>query len=184
MKREAGFTLIEMIMVIALIATMLAFSIPNFQTGKIRQDVKSTARKFASDLRYAQTQTLAQKAHSETDPVHSVGLYLEKDAGRYTLFEDTDGNKQYEHGVDADLAVTSFQNGVLVKNIALNSPSGTANNKVTIMFSPTGETSSVGSPSCYELDCTQKLFIEFSSDKLTSELYDVVVNPSGLIEKP
>lgn len=186
MKHEAGFTLIEMITVIAIIATLLAFSIPNLRDGRVRQDVKHAARQFAADMLYAQTQTLAQNTADEGQTnVYPMGIKIAKTDNGYTVFEDTNPNGTYD-GPPADVQVSKvdFLTDVTLKDISVGNTSPSGINTAQILFAPVSDGSvKAGSPIC-DIDCTQPVHFLFSSNDPPSYTIEVVLNPSGLIEKP
>lgn len=186
MKRsEAGFTLIEMITVIALIATMLAFSIPNLRDGRVRQNIKEAARQFGADVVFAQSQTLAQ--HSNNGQVHAFGVYVKKTTGEYTVFEDVNGNQQFDAppiGPDTIFNQVTLQNDVRLQNISSGNELATQVSDVTIFFAPLADTGAIGSPTCSQpIDCTQKTYFQFKGGNLPDKV-NVVLNPSGLIQRP
>lgn len=189
---EAGFTLIEMITVIALIATMLAFSIPNLRDGRTRQSVKHDARQFASDLAFAQSQTLAQKVYdTNQQTVHPFGVYVNKSTKQYTVFEDMNNNARFDDpalvptSADSIFNRVGFQGDVELKNISFGNELPTQFQDLTVFFAAVSdEGASAGSPSCSSpIDCTQKVYFQFGSSRVP-ETVSVVLNPSGLIQKP
>lgn len=189
MKRnDAGFTLIEMITVIALIATMLAFSIPNLRDGRVRQDIKEAARQFGADVLFAQSETMAQ--HSNNDQVHAFGVNVKKSENAYIIFEDINDNQQYDVGSDPIFNAVTLQNDVRIQNISSDNELPTQVSDVTVFFAPLANVTAIGSPTCLSngsvsqpIDCTKRTYFQFKGGNLPDKV-NVVLNPSGLIERP
>jgi general secretion pathway protein H len=64
MRSERGFTLIEMLVVIAIVALIAAFALPQFTSAQAKADMTSTARRLAAGLR--NTRSLAM-AHGRSE---------------------------------------------------------------------------------------------------------------------
>src|SRR5579872_7309130 len=64
MRAESGFTLIEMLVVIAIIALIGAFVLPQFSGAQAKADMSSAARRLAAGLR--STRSLAM-AHGRSE---------------------------------------------------------------------------------------------------------------------
>ena len=84
-NRGAGFTLIEVIVVMAIAATALALVGSIVFRGPSTQDLKAAARTLASGLRHAQTTAMATR--------RDALLTLDLDAREYYLPADARGHK-------------------------------------------------------------------------------------------
>jgi general secretion pathway protein H len=60
----AGFTLLEMMIVLALMAIIAGFVIPIFGPGVSNTDLKRATREVAAGLRFARSQAIAQRSES------------------------------------------------------------------------------------------------------------------------
>jgi type II secretion system protein H len=83
MRRQAGFTIIELLTVVAMIGIMAAMGIPAIKSFSRSTDVKSAATQLAADGWLAR-----QRAIATSEP-HSIRF--DPDENRYRVFRD-DGN--------------------------------------------------------------------------------------------
>lgn len=60
MRSDRGFTLIEMLVVIAIVALLAAFALPRFSSAQAKADMTSTARILAAGLRSTRSLAMAQ----------------------------------------------------------------------------------------------------------------------------
>ncbi len=126
-----AFTLIEVMIVLALITLILGLSLLYTQTSIVRTDLNSQRDAFISQLRLAQSNAMSGKDGA------SYGVHIESDS--YTIFtgtnyvaEDT-GNLTYE-----------LPGTLEFMNLSLN---GSGSN--VVFTSPKGETSDYGSVDIY-----------------------------------
>ncbi|MBE0582383.1 MAG: type II secretion system protein [Desulfofustis sp.] len=93
-RRQRGFTLIELMVVLVLLSIMLAFSIPRFRTTILDDPLKQAARQLISLIREARQQAA----------VSELGCYLEFDieAGVVKLFCPVPPRTTAEEEVDED----------------------------------------------------------------------------------
>ena len=61
MKKQSGFTLIELMVVIAIVAIILAMGIPAFSSWKHRHDVESQINQLYSDIQLARSTAYVNK---------------------------------------------------------------------------------------------------------------------------
>lgn len=80
-KFLAGFTLIELIIVIAILSVLLAITIPNLVSYKKQTDLNNNVQEFVSTLKLAQNKALSSENNSK------FGVYLDAAANKYTLFK-------------------------------------------------------------------------------------------------
>ncbi len=103
MKKQAGFTLVEMITVVAIIAILTVIVVANFQGAEDKTNLRLGAEEFAGVLREAKNLSVAQQRETSADPLHSnpdvgvppggYGIYVTTSVStpnQYTLFADMD----------------------------------------------------------------------------------------------
>jgi len=89
-KNDSGFTLIELIIVIAILSALMVVTIPNFFYFNKSSNLDNSAREFASVLKLAQNKTLSSENNSQ------YGVYLNTGVSpnQYILFK----GDSYESG--------------------------------------------------------------------------------------
>lgn len=174
--REAGFTLVEMIVVISIIGIVMAFSIPNFARGRQEGEVRAAQRELTADLRLAQTTTISQHVdEADASNVDSMGVYFTKDA--YTLF--------YGDGVQT-FPQTTFTT-VKTKTLApaaLSSAALPSAGSLTLYFRITRDAAGdAGTFYCVPAGaCNPTTTFSLNSIQLPEYVKNVILHPSGLIQ--
>ena len=74
--RQAGFTLVELMIVVALVAILLALAAPSFRETLARNRLEGVAGELATDFQYARSEAVARNAQ--------VGLFVGSNC--YTVF--------------------------------------------------------------------------------------------------
>jgi len=129
-KRDKGFTLIEMMVVVGIIVFITALSFASYREGQSQYALQLSAQKLASDLRNAQNMALSTvTGNGEPAPAGGYGIYFNNSAGKnsaYTLFADTNINTTdpdlpaYVYSdQDTKLGDTDLKKGVEIGNISL-----------------------------------------------------------------
>ncbi|MDF1555839.1 MAG: GspH/FimT family pseudopilin [Deferrisomatales bacterium] len=143
-RSPAGFTLVEAMIVVAIIAVMLAVSAPGLLAGLPAMRVNGAARQLLSDLRLARTRSVEQGQWVLVQFDTGADTYLlaydvNKD-NQYTVAADGDPFKQ----VDLDDDYPSILFGTTVASTSadgVNLDSGTAN---TVTFRSNGTSGESG----------------------------------------
>jgi prepilin-type N-terminal cleavage/methylation domain-containing protein len=179
MKQQQGFTLVEMIVVIAIIGVMMAFSIPNFTLAKRQGQVQAVQRELASDLRLAQTTTLSQ----HVDPAHpnntnSMGLSIHRDG--YVVFYG-DGTTPYDP-LNTNFTVVKTKTALDIQPSYISSLQPNA--AVTLYFRPTRDAGGdVGTLLCIGSQCGggPDTIVTISSDQVPGFDKNIIIKSTGLI---
>ena len=93
LRKKNGFTLIEMIVVISILAIMVAVSIPAYRSYGRRNELRNAAQQVRQALVEAQNMALAPKAG-----VKGYGVHFQ--AKKYFVFADKNFDGWYDSGVD------------------------------------------------------------------------------------
>jgi type IV fimbrial biogenesis protein FimT len=125
MKRhpELGFTLIELMIVIALIAILAAIAFPNFREFMVQRRLNGAARQVMSDLMHARMQAVSQNNRfSVTFPSNH----------EYTILDDDDNDGVADGGEETQTRNIQTDDDNAYFDVTLNS---TAN---PVIFFPRG----------------------------------------------
>ena len=85
-----GFTLIEMIVSLAIITSVTTLFVANYHSANRRTDLIMTAQTLVADIHYAQSNTLGLAKYNNIVPAGGWGVSFDKNANAYTLFADLD----------------------------------------------------------------------------------------------
>lgn len=115
-SEQAGFTLVELLVVMGLIAIMAGLSFVNFIRPQTSASISGSVQTLMADIKSQQLKAMAGDSMSSTT-AESHGVYIESD--RYTLFKGTsyDGNDPDNFTVPAESGITftsTFQGDVFV----------------------------------------------------------------------
>ena len=106
---ERGYSLPEMLVVMAIIGVLSLIVVPNFMSFYRATKLKSSMRQFTTDLRSARQRAVADNS------VTKLTFQTDVQGGSYTIFESTDG-KAYD---DATKSWTTVATRTLEKPIFL-----------------------------------------------------------------
>lgn len=81
-NRDRGYTLIELILVIAIMAILFTISFPNFTRILSQYQLKSTANQLISDMRWVRQESIYGRSGM-------VKMYFERDKNYYAIDEGT-----------------------------------------------------------------------------------------------
>jgi len=124
-KKQNGFTVLELMVVMGIMVMMLLLTIPNFQSFDKNQVLETEADKLFSVLRQAQVWALTGQTVGGAR--YNFGVHFFSNclptACSYIFFKDdlTSGNKRYDVGEAYDTGQSSFSKGVYVSASSPNS---------------------------------------------------------------
>ncbi len=131
-KNKKGFSLIELMIVIAIMAIMAAIMLSMNSKSKIRLELETAMREVASGIRSAQNDALAGRRNANLSPCHfdfKLGANLYNVEGEFYNGRDCEnGTKSYaiiESGeFPKGVNVVAKYKGKIVSNIGFNVPFG------------------------------------------------------------
>lgn len=128
-RRPAGFTLMEMVIVVVVIGVLAGMAVPGFLSYIPKMRVKSQARDIVSQLRLARAQAITERKP------YGVAIVLDKQCS--VFFADLDGDPDsFDPGADSTIKENVSPKSVKMTSCSLN------NGCVT--FNSTGSASSSG----------------------------------------
>jgi type II secretion system protein H len=127
MKREAGFSMIELMVVAVIMAIALAASIPSLRSHTASVNLNKGADKIAASLKLARTRAVATNV--------PIVVEFDGDAGTYLMYQDDD-----EDGI-CDANETCAGPYDMPNRTSINSISFTNS---TVTFAPSGSASETG----------------------------------------
>jgi prepilin-type N-terminal cleavage/methylation domain-containing protein len=84
MERNSGFTLVELMVVIALFAIAAAMAVPNYLAYSTRARLQGAESNLVADFELARSKAIRENGN--------VAVVFNADGRGYTVFEDFDGN--------------------------------------------------------------------------------------------
>lgn len=102
--RQSGFTLVELMVTLAVVVVLIGLAVPSFQTLLVSQRLNTAADMLISDFRYARSEAI-KRTNQVTICVSSNGTSCTSDAlwkDGWIVFVDDNGNKVVD---DDDLVV-------------------------------------------------------------------------------
>ncbi|MGZ8934442.1 MAG: GspH/FimT family pseudopilin [Methylobacter sp.] len=164
--RNSGFTLLELMLVIAIIAILAALAVPSFSTTLAKQRTTGAAEAVLADLRWARAEAIKRNRNVRV-------TFTNGSAWHYTIHADPAGSNTQLKTVDGSdfpsitLATASFDNSVAyttfesTRGTSLNSVGSLSSNEgtvtitsnnfsVSVIVSPLGSARICGSMGGYE----------------------------------
>ncbi|PIR92863.1 hypothetical protein COT99_04015 [Candidatus Falkowbacteria bacterium CG10_big_fil_rev_8_21_14_0_10_43_10] len=118
LRTGAGFTLVEMLVAIGIIAAMSTMFLSDYRGADRRSSLKLEAHKFAGDVRKAQNMAMGSIEYNGSIPSGGWGIYIPNtaDDNTYVIFADLNGNEDY----DGEPADAIYETVTLTNNIAFS----------------------------------------------------------------
>jgi prepilin-type N-terminal cleavage/methylation domain-containing protein len=168
-----GFTLTELLTVLAIIFILTSVSFPAYRTAQKQYVLENAARKLAQDIRKAEEMAISARiceiCQNEVPP--GYGIHFQQGNLSYFIYADTNptqGNERYDGG-DKIIETISFESGVFIKSLTLPS--------LSVNFKPPDPKIRIGNDTQTLNEAS--IVISLSSDQ--SKTKTIRVNKAGLI---
>ncbi len=171
-KNQSGFTLIETLVSISIIALISGIFIANYRGAEKRSNLNLAAQKVASDIRFAQNYALGLQEFNGSSPPGGWGVYFTAASSQYIIFADTnapDGNQNYD-GASEMFRLLDLPDGITISLIDGASPAS-----VSIVFDPPDPITWVYGADDNSVDITL-------TESVTGTAKTITVNFLGLID--
>ena len=129
-KTKAGFSLIELVVSLSIIAMITVLFMANYKTGNKRTDLVMTAQRLVADIHLAQNNSLGLVKYNGEVPAGGWGISLDMAKGGYTLFADlnapgTSGSMSYNPDTEGNTSygarLTDFSSTVVISSLKIGS---------------------------------------------------------------
>ena len=105
MTRNNGFTVMELLIIIAIAGILAAIAVPNYMTHKDRANLRGATSNLVGDFEFTRSRAIRENGN--------VALVFNVDGGGYTVFEDFNEN-WVQDGDELRLRAVDFPSGVSV----------------------------------------------------------------------
>lgn len=96
MKKSQGFSLVEIIVVTAIILLFTALILPNYKAGQLQYALRLSSQRLALDLRRVQNLAMSTAGFDDRKaPKGGYGIFFDSSKKSYFLFADCNGSKDY-----------------------------------------------------------------------------------------
>jgi len=142
-KTEAGFTLIEMIVALAIVVIIMSVIVIDYSTSRFKLALSRSAQKLSLDLHRVETDSLTTREFKSSGVPYGWGIHFYGvDSTNYTIFADLDNNKARAGGGAEDLATFNFESGVKVLSANITDVVFIPPDP-DVIFTPSGPTASI-----------------------------------------
>lgn len=137
-QHEAGFTLIELMVTVAIAAILASLAVPSFRSMLVKRAVVAAADAMISDLRYARSEALKRSnfvslcASSNGTSCFGAGAVWKSG---WIVFIDANGDGSWDAGDEIIRVQQAFDSIASIQN-------DPANDRVFFAYQPTGITKS------------------------------------------
>lgn len=99
-NKQKGFTLVELLVSVSIIAIMSTLFFVNYRQGGVGVDLNAAANSVASKIRVAQNYSLGTKKFNNLTPLGGWGVHIDYENynNQYIMFADIDGDFTYDLG--------------------------------------------------------------------------------------
>lgn len=178
--KKKGFTVIELVVSIAIISMVTAIFLVNYRTVNRRSDLTMISQKVVTDIRMAQNYSLGLARYGENGstniPSGGWGIYLDLQNygnNKYIIFADDNANGVYDSGeanINYGAALIDLPENIIIQSLSVGS-------RANVTFLPPDPITTIKS----ELTSHPQLDIVIK-DLRTNNIKTIRINYLGLVE--
>ncbi|MBU3935024.1 prepilin-type N-terminal cleavage/methylation domain-containing protein [Patescibacteria group bacterium] len=168
-KNSAGFSLVELIVVMAIISLLSIVVFANYRTGEKQFALQRSAYKLAQDIRRVQNMAISAREFQGNVPPR-YGLEFEKNRAYYFLFADINDNGRYEPS-DVEVERITFEEGIKIQDLFTSASKTT----VWVAFKPPDPLTTIQDPA-------PRSTLRIQLINVNGQTKIINVNKAGLIE--
>ncbi len=175
---QQGYTLVELLVVVAIIVALTAVVLSNFPQAKLQFSLGRVAYKFQQDGRRAEELALSSTQFTDSAGPHSIagyGIYVDQaNPKQYIIYADSvPGNHHYDPGADYIVETVDF--GTTEPGIVMQQFNNVVGTTLSVNFAPPNPVTTI-TPTSSSVD------VVFAQESDTSKTKTVSINSVGLIE--
>jgi len=112
--QQAGFTLLELVIVVFIIGTLSGLVLANHRSGQKKYALSQTTQQLVSDLR--KVQNMAMSGVDIEGQYYGYGIYIRRldSVVYYRIYADKDGDSKYDS--DESLETVNLPEGIEIKS--------------------------------------------------------------------
>lgn len=134
LRRSAGFTLVELMMVVAILAIVMAIAVPSFNTMIKNNRLVAASNDLAGALHYARSEAVRRGRSVEVDAIsNDIGNGLR-------VWFDNDGDGSLDDGEELRLVRLETAGDIAISGDS----DGTTGNDISLSYSPRGSVAGAG----------------------------------------
>jgi len=116
-RRCGGFTLVELVVVLAIVSIITSMAMVNYKASQQQLAIQRSAAKLASDIRRTQEMTLSAR-EIPNSTIYGYGMYFNTgNPNQYIIYADKNGDSSYNGG-NEDVEIISFESGVELDSLS------------------------------------------------------------------
>jgi len=171
-KNKKGFTLIELMISVSIIAMISTLYLTNYQGANKQSQLSLATQKLASDIRLAQNYSLGLLDYEGDIPDGGWGINLKKGNDYYTIFADS-GDGFYAFDDVEEYRRVDLPNGVIIDSLVVGDIPDPESN-LDIVFLPPDPITYINA-----IDDTK---VEITLKNIENSVSKIEVNFFGLID--
>lgn len=178
-KSAKGFTIIELLVVLAIFALIISVSLANYNAGSRQSKLKMSLQNFSANIRLTQSYAMGSKDFADPISGQTIvprggwGIFLDKTSpSKYRIVTDLKDDHQFVSGVDGLYKTLNFDDNIVIDEIIENN---SPVDQAVIFFQPPD-------PQTFINGSNSNNITIYLKDKVANTSSAVTVNFFGLIE--